>query len=612
MLEHGIVAEVSGAFEPGDWWQYEARTTAANANGPAVPVPHGPERLFAPLALLRFAGAAQPFELVQWLDERFPRLCEIEADEVSYDGGLAGSSSVTVQEAIDELFAEEQPANCGEIVVLPGQDLQAVFDAIPAGGNARICLAVGDHPRAAAAVANGKGEIIVTGNGAASLLRGIGVATVLRFENCESVSLRDFRIERSGGTQPLLDLHNCNRSEVRNMSVSARAQVAQKRVAIRIFGDGARVDLRSKVSDCVVVVENGDTGILAVNQRDAILRDNRIVVRDSKLDLSQLLMGDLLAARLGRLMIDDIVVANIDRNLFVGAPVINLPNRGGRSVVASSMREWGNTHVTFTTSPLIPVDVWMALIAANPIRLPGRAGPVWVAAELRRMRKALIRSLFPPPAGAPAVISLDARIRLSAFANAIVLIAGRPTGDTGVHVGLSLAAGRPEKPANAPAPVGSSPKCDTHISGNRISGFRTGIHLGASNNKGANGKNPDMTLFANEVAIDRNVVEYHGTNDDKFFTNGIFVGNAFSVSVSGNRVEAVWPQAVGNFEPYAIGVRLYGVFGPLQHVVSNFCVHGRIGVRLQRLNPQGGAAPGASWKIADNAYFGIGTPLDVT
>ena len=105
-LEDGITVLLDNAsvYQPGEYWQYEARVRQENANGPWRTAPHGPQRRFAPLALLEFQGESQPVELVAWLDERFSHLCDLTADDISFSGDRVGSSSETVQEALEELL----------------------------------------------------------------------------------------------------------------------------------------------------------------------------------------------------------------------------------------------------------------------------------------------------------------------------------------------------------------------------------------------------------------------------------------------------------------------------------------------------------------------------
>lgn len=106
----GGAQDDANAFCPGDYWQHEARRLYANVSGPWVSSPHGPERRYGPLAMLRYKGTRAPLELVCWYKGRFSPLGELDADHVTYDGDKAGSSARTVQEALDEIFVRRDDA----------------------------------------------------------------------------------------------------------------------------------------------------------------------------------------------------------------------------------------------------------------------------------------------------------------------------------------------------------------------------------------------------------------------------------------------------------------------------------------------------------------------
>ncbi len=148
--EDGIEVSLTGTFRSGDWWQYEARARGANDNGPFQTSPHGPERLFAPLALLEVPPQPQnnPLVLLAWLDERFPSLCGITADDVSFDGTRVDAEEFdTVQEALEELFEREVDGGCCGHTLDPdenGDDSQQILDLLAAEvGDLHICLKPG-------------------------------------------------------------------------------------------------------------------------------------------------------------------------------------------------------------------------------------------------------------------------------------------------------------------------------------------------------------------------------------------------------------------------------------------------------------------------------------
>ena len=146
-VENGIEVEIDGSFSPGDYWQYEARSAGDNANGPFQVAPHGPERDYAPLALLQVPVnvASQPLMLEQWLDERFPPLCGLTADDIAFDGDRIGSESDTVQEAIEELW-ERVGGGCCEFTLEPhaGNTTAVVAEILQStAGEVTICFLPG-------------------------------------------------------------------------------------------------------------------------------------------------------------------------------------------------------------------------------------------------------------------------------------------------------------------------------------------------------------------------------------------------------------------------------------------------------------------------------------
>ena len=144
-IENGIEIELEGSFSPGDYWQYEARAGSDNANGPFQTSPHGPERSFGPLALLQFTASNQPLLLERWLDDRFPPLCELTADDIYFDGDRIGTDSDTVQEVIEELW-ERTGGGCCEFTLQPpqGDAGAAITDILQdSQGEVKICLEPG-------------------------------------------------------------------------------------------------------------------------------------------------------------------------------------------------------------------------------------------------------------------------------------------------------------------------------------------------------------------------------------------------------------------------------------------------------------------------------------
>ena len=266
-LEAGVQAQISGAFAPGDWFQFEARTGAANANGPVNPEPHGPERLFAPLAVFEQTVAGAPMILRAWLDHRFPKLCSLHADDVAYDGDRRGVEAETVQEAIDDLYTQES-AGCGEIFAPPDRDLRDVIDEIPAGGDAKICLGPGERDLPGPVVIEGKGNIVITGIGGGTVLRAGANRLTLHIRDCESISLDGFRIETAGAGEAVIRIENCAYVDLEGVQIISDGDANHGEAALRINSQGTQFRC-ARVRKCDVRVGLRDTGIQIVGARDA-------------------------------------------------------------------------------------------------------------------------------------------------------------------------------------------------------------------------------------------------------------------------------------------------------------------------------------------------------
>jgi len=196
VLEDGIAVTLSdtGAYRAGDYWQYEARVIGHNSNGPWRDRPHGPERRFAPLALLEYQGAGEPLKLVSWLDERFSHPCELDADDVEFDGERVGMVSDTVQEALEEIWERPIRVSTCTVTVSPGDDLVEAVAELPAEGG-ELCFQAGLYTLNAPLLVSGRQRVVVHGAGPATVVRATGVEAAFMFQNCTEIAVRTMRIE---------------------------------------------------------------------------------------------------------------------------------------------------------------------------------------------------------------------------------------------------------------------------------------------------------------------------------------------------------------------------------------------------------------------------------
>jgi hypothetical protein len=250
-LEDGLQITLQGTYEVGDWWQYEARVGRDNANGPWQDSPHGPERLFAPLALLEFTAQTDPLRLIAWLDERFPAICSLDADDIAFDGDRIGSDSDTVQEVIEELYEREAGGGCCDVTLEPddggGDDAQRVRDALaelPADRGVTICLRPGIYRFATPFAVDGRRieirgcpDALVTGTSDGMTL--VSVGTGGRLKLADLTLFLPAALESRDLVQVQADAQSFEAERVAFVNANANAASA----AIRLLGGTARLDV---------------------------------------------------------------------------------------------------------------------------------------------------------------------------------------------------------------------------------------------------------------------------------------------------------------------------------------------------------------------------------
>lgn len=612
VLEEGITVELSstGSYRPGQWWQFEARVSGENANGPWRPEPHGPERSFAPLALLEFTGAAEPLRLLAWLDERFSHPCDLDADDVAFAGGRVGSGSDTVQEALEELF-ERPPeivdASCGSLIVRPPNEIQAVFDSIPAGEDRKICFQPGVWTVTETVVVEGKGDLVISGAGDATRLGG-DVDTVIRFTGCGVVRLEDMTVEGgqvgaiADGLAGAISAVDCAGFDLERVNVSCGGSVTRRMSAVEVRSEapaaGAPV---VRVRDCRVEAGHAQVGVLVVNAASVDIEGNTIVSPEGPMPLAPRLAEPEVAGRVGHLLISDYFVGETEEandELLVGSPdiLIEVDSRGGRRRFIAHLEAWGYQFITFTTTLGIGAAQWQALLEANPIGgdfSEGSADPGLVAGSLREFRRQLVRNMF--GLSSTATVPAGTRALLVGMAAGFTAGSGFAAGSQGVVVagrGTPIHTAFPE-----PRVLPGDERPDARIVGNRILGFVQGIRVGTSRGKGR-GLSHRVTITDNLLHL--RVPTLPGARQ------GIFVGSVYHLRLEGNTVELRTPGPAGWSTVPVDGVRVFGTFGPLVQVRENSCVGTRNGIVAHAINNARAATAGWRWAVAANAHVGSG------
>ena len=615
-LEHGLIAEIDGTFEPGDWWQAEARVLAAQANGPAVTTAHGPERLFAPLALLERGAAGTPMILRGWLDRRSRRLCQQEADFTDYDGARVGTDADTVQEALDELFLRLSDG-CGEIAVPPGVPVQTVIDTIPADGDARICLNAGPRDLTATIVVADKGNLIVGGIGPGTILRG-NLRRIIRFERCRSVDLRDFAVEAlTGGDGAVVDFVDCGEVRLDQIRLTAASLAEPGPSAIRQVSAPDRTTRSFAMRRCTLSLGLFDNGVTAADPGHAEIEENVIVIRpESRKIEGEIAAGGETLRAVGEVLLDRITLHVGDGGFdFVGGPVFTVhpsnPAVVARHGIAMANGMWGRQTLSFTTHASLGDLLWERIAETNPP--PGGTGepPETMDDFLRGFRRDLARAIF--GIASPAVIPAGMGALFQPLRDGLIATNGVAHGRTGITVAVSRGPHRGKTLARPVAALLARPGQSARIRGNHVIGFAQGIRVAAS----SRGLRSNF-VFLRSVEVQDNRIELRLPWQARQ-RGGIRIGSTLSARINGNQiVDPGYLPLADNEPPIGLdsdGIRLWGWFGPLVEVRGNFCHGPSVGIRWTSLGndePSWGRPDIFIGAFADNAYSGMGSPTQPT
>jgi hypothetical protein len=319
LLEDGIrISFAAGSYNTGDYWTFAARAAVRdNSTGDIEPLnsapPQGIHHHYAPLGLVTWQLlASQQFNaLITDCRALFPPLTDLRASDISFDDSLCQLNGVeTVQQAIDRLCQAREGA-C-TYVVKPGQDLQAVIDQIPAGGDASICFQVGSYGLKASVMVKNKGRLKLTGAGTGTRLVVNKAEAALVFDSCESVLVRDLSAEsRAQGAieahlNGVLTFLGC--AEVHVEAVELRCSHATDTLAAclavrpaKAGSPGARI---ARVLHNHFYVGNDQAGALLVSVERSQVEDNvmEVIEFSGAVKLSDLVSGRRSRARLARLL----------------------------------------------------------------------------------------------------------------------------------------------------------------------------------------------------------------------------------------------------------------------------------------------------------------------
>jgi hypothetical protein len=549
-LEGGIqVSFGAGDYHAGDYWLIPARTATGSIEWPTdpgsgAPTPQSPKGIkhhFCRLALVQ--STAGTLSLIADCRKPFPSLTEICAVDICFDNTTCDfQGAKTVQDALDLLCQRDEAGQC-TFVVAPGQNIQAVFDAIPAKGDAEICFQLGRYDLPQTINVQGKGNLKISGIGFGTRLRALQSEAAIRFANCDSVLVRDIYAETgiaqsqkdTEGLQGTLSFINCKLVNVESVKLKCGLGTSRAATCITVRND--RTDGSARIQHCFLETGNQQTGVLLVNVARSQVEDNVIRVDQ----LVQLNPKDLLNDREHR--------ANFRSLLISAARLGAVRGKQDKSNVTLTV---GNQVIQFVTENSLK-NSWPELLRRNPPQ--SVTSPRALLAHVNKLADRLL-------------LEEGFRNQLAPFRDFVGAILGQTT-----QVGYQGIT------------VGGVDATEVRIINNTIENFLQGIHVGLSSRADRLRHAPRMvTISGNTMLIALPAV---AVNKDR---HAIFVGNCDSLLISNNNARLARLVGAGKLE--IDGIRVWGQLGDralvtqndLRSVDGNQQLSFNIGINMHPLN----------------------------
>lgn len=565
-----------GSYRTGDFWLVPSRMLIddvlwpVDGNGnPEFTKEHGVVHHYCPLALLTLSGNG-----VQVKDCRkfFPPATAITADDVSFDGKTCEMDGVnTVQEAIDTLC--QRDGGMCTLIALPGPGWEKVFDHLPQGKDAQICFKAGEYPY------NGKEPITIKGKGAIHLrLSGIGQGTrliakecesVLAFQGCESVTVRDLyaeskaagktgKLKNLNGVLTFLDIphvtvENTNlrcRSGARRMATCITVRISES--ALKGRAQHANVRIRHNN----LQVGHLQTGILLVNAARVQVEDNTLAVvkKPGWLSLKHMLTDDYYRGNVVRALMNEMIVKEASN------PGPN-PGSGSERTTFS----FGDFEMEFEEERSYTEELASDLMGNLPSMESIRS-----STELESELNSVVNNILRNPEKVEAMPGVKKWLERLKKKNIAV-------GSQGVVVGGHWAE-------------------DVRIIHNTIHGMLQGIHVGQS--RAIEDRESDvldrtmrLQILHNTITVLMPVILPHERH-------GIFCGNCESLVIENNflRIKRYKETLETNID----GIRVFGTMGRMMKVCQNHVEHPTVGFYFNPLNSPIKQIPKSLWLFGEN------------
>jgi hypothetical protein len=585
------VTFTGGTYRSGDYWLIPARTAVSSETGtiewprdsadqPLALAPHGITHHYCPLALVDYNHGSGQYALVGEGDcrPRFPALTAIAAEDVSFDSTICNANNMiagaeTVQEAFDVLCANLR--NGCTFIITPETDLNSVIERINASAitHAKLCFQNGEYHTtqtyAIGGATNAKGHFTVTGFGPGTRLIVDNAETFLRFENCDSVTVRDCYVEgRKIGSQGheehlqgALTFVDCGAVTVENCHIKCGAGAFRGGACLSAAFRNAKAAWSKslRVRACRLEVGHQQVGILSFNANRTSIEDNEIgaAAMPAGLTLERLLQNHTYRAVARRALYNHLIYDRQPDTMTL-VETVALGNRSAYFVTSSDL-----------------VGQWQALLDS----LGGRPSTSQMLRE--RLKRAADMVLLGQVNATTFSAFTNWRSRLSSWF--------RSVGAQGIVVAGSVNGG------------------ETWILNNTIQGVFQGIRVGYSRHE----TTPGTPVKALGVQIKGNRIQMTITPILSSHPEGIFAGSfSDELVIESNKVGGAFTFNRNQMSVHTSGIKVHGLLGSMLCIRHNTVSSVHEGIQAVVLNSTHTGVH--RWLVADNLAAGFDTNLDIS
>jgi hypothetical protein len=279
---------------------------------------------------------------------------------------------------------------CSTYVIAEGSDWVAILASIKPGENAAICFQRGVFETDEMVTLAEKGHLTLHGAGEGTVIRSKKGETALRFEKCDSVTVRDLRIEtgNSGGAKKGAEQHrngtlttfDCPTVSITDTTLRCGSHVLTERTCLTVRGSEENAMKSAHIARNKLLTGYAQDGMLVTDCENIVIEHNQIfaTLPNAKVSTAKLKNNKQWQAHIRRQLVEGPAIA--ETMASTGKKRVRIGTRVLEFESAIAQKDW---DAFIETNPVDPATVpnvaaakarmeeLVRAIAAEPDTMPG-------------------------------------------------------------------------------------------------------------------------------------------------------------------------------------------------------------------------------------------------